>query len=164
MHPTMTILRDSETAGSDLTIAPNRDVLLMSRELRGRIAELSDEPSDQLEDALQGSALEPDSDESPMVVVQRTTVQGKEDAVIGTLLSLTRGRRHMQVRLRTTCDQALGVLDDMAGRSGRVYGAAEVRASNDLNVEIAASMPLHVEVRSLTPAGVCTLVLTFALS
>lgn len=159
---TMMMPEEPETS-SGLTIAPNRDVLLMSRELRGRVAEL--DSADALEEDTDCvKPAEQLMDESPMVVVQRSSALEKEDAIIGSLQRVTRGRRHVQLMLRTTCDQALSVFDDMSGRSGRVYGSTEVSTSSDVSVRVAAGAPLHAEVRSLTPAGVCTLVLTFTLA
>jgi len=150
-----------EDQGRRLTIEPNREVLLMSRELQGRVLGLDEE---HVEPEEQGT-MEEVEDSSPMVAVSRASGDPAVDAtVVGKLLRIMCQPGQLVVELRTACDQALGVVMDAVGATGRSYGVTTVCQADPGSpaLRLAAGTPSQVEVSSVTSAGICTLTLTFA--
>lgn len=150
-------------AGNRLTIEPARDVLLMSRELQGRV--LLDLESDVGPDVVESTP--DDSDASPMVMVSRSTSTATEGAtVVGQLQRVVCLPDLLVVELRMGCDQALDLLADALHPSEKVsYGDTRVCRADDTTGRtflLAVGPPKQAEISMITPAGICTLTLTFA--
>lgn len=163
---------DFDIPTSDLTIAPDRNRMLMSEALRGRVP------------ALEADEHEPDTDDTPTdqaafdeatamlgagtLVVERTNEKGEACHLIGSLI-LIRHERDTRVGettsafgIRLPLDEAWTALEDSAGVSNRRYGGVQAHRGEHDPVLHLMSGPLvlvGVDVTDVTLVGTCTLTL-----
>lgn len=159
-----------KTPTSDLTIIPDRDRLLMSDALKGRVPELEDALDTSLDDEHAVAGIDAAVREVVTLVVERYGDNDAPEHLIGPLVAIEcdpTGRARLS--LRVPLEEALtAVHDAMDTSEGRLYAGAQVHRDEEADViRVGPSAdvrrrPAGVAISEITLAGTCTLTVTLS--